>query len=1045
MGGSGSWNDQNWSDSYGGTTCSCIPSATDEVWITNLPGFSTEIVTVRNGTTARAERVVVEAGSFLLVGESSAGTGQLLIEDPDAGDVGLTIEGAVWIYDILAIKDAPDRAVFVDPTGTLDVKAGGFLDIRPDNGVINVAVRNEGHVITQYEAVIKKWGTINIYDVDDHGILNTSASANFENKGVLSVELTRTTDSDGIHNKNGASFTNYLNGQITLRNMNDTQSEGIDNRALFTNHGEIDVIDVEAAAGVSSAIGPGALFINHGIVDIMNIGFHGIWTHTSGVIRNFGEVNISQTYGNGHHGISNQSEVDNRTGGTIMIQDVDGVNSKGIRSISEFTNDGTIIIDDVSNGEGIYHAGLNNQFLSTGQLTIKNIKKVGLWNDDEGSFINQGNLIIQSVDDFGLLNDKRAIFSNQDVLQIRKSIGSESHALVNRAVSTFSNTNNGQITIGEIQGTDSKGILNSGSAFTNSGSIDISDVQEGTNVENALGTFTNNGTLTIDKSTLDGVLNVGSGSLAANFLNSGTLIVARLLGGNSNGLVNEEFGSFVNQGDMDIYEIPNNGIHNTGNLLNNTGGTLDVYMTTSHGVYNETDGTIENKGDFSIYDIQGEGLSNRGNFDNQSGGDVDIYQIHTHGVNNFPTGRISNAGQMTVRDDAGSGLVRGINNQGYFMNSNNLVVQNYLNPDAIAIQNSDSVRNTGTMTIQNIDQYGLRNQNSAVFLNLKNLQITEAGSGSINAGLLVNESNAIIDIDKSGLGTCLLNPGMITNAGEMIIRCPDGLGLNLFTNNGTADLINQDNGKLLVDQSLNHALRLGPNAFLSNESCGEISITKGLIIVDTTARFDNKGFFFQDHLLGANSNIGQITNSGVIEDRQGSFLGLLDEVTNLGLYAGPLFGHHVSGIHSYMPFLGDRQNITVDPNYYNNGTLSFDVGDYISANNSFLPALDGINTVFITIDNGCMSRVIRQDLSNPTYAFCDDVIDPSNDYGQVEQNWNYPLFWNEFQIPTKCTKAQVPNSKDVSIMAGRMGYAKELEVSVGGEFTVMGELEIGQN
>ncbi len=413
--GNGNWNDNSKWRFSNGIPCGCIPTSADDVQLFN------GIVTIPNGVTADARTVQVHSDAELHIGTNS-----------------LTVS-------VLNVGPANDRGVIVEQGGLLAIHTKDELNIEGVTSSLTSlsAVRNRGSF-----NLISSNSQLNILNCGADGIHNEGAGSVFSNNGVVTIDNLVLSGSDGIFNGINGIFRNEATGLITINDISDSQSEGIDNRYTFENFGRIDVTDIQDASGVSTAIRLNAIFTNHGTLNISNIQSRGIWVHTDGRFNNLpsGKINIQDIIGN--DAIEALHTFDND--GLITIDNVDGTNAKGIDSRNVFFNSGTISIQNIDDSHALYNTSI---FI----------------NEDEGL------IDIDFFDDEGLRNEVNGLFTNDGTISIHQNrSASGSHGMYNFG----SFTNNGAITVEDIFGNQSEGIYNQGEIDGDFGKFTVTNVTD---------------------------------------------------------------------------------------------------------------------------------------------------------------------------------------------------------------------------------------------------------------------------------------------------------------------------------------------------------------------------------------------------------------------------------------------------------------------------------------------------------------------------------------------------------------------------------------
>ena len=937
-GGTGDWSNSTlWSLTLGGGSCFCVPTVSDNVHINPMSGGADEIVTIPNGYVAQAKSVNMFANTTLIVGTTGAGgTAQLLVEDPLLE--GVDVWGKLEVRGILAIKDAPEEGIIVRAPGELDLKAGGLIDIRTNDAATGHGIRNLGYIVTRRN-MVKGPGTINIYDISGNGIY-ADATSIIDHNGSLLIEKTNTQNDDGIFNTVGAVFTNKVNGKIVIRNINNLQSEGIDNRHTFLNDGEITIIDVESSAGISSALHATAIFTNNGMININQMGSHGLWVHSDGQLNNSGTIDIDNIFGNNHHGIFNQARVDNQTGGSINITDINGNGSRAVYNKKVFSNDGLIDIRDVDNNNGIRNETPEALLSNEGTIQVRETDFAGILNIDGGKIFNssKGTIDLSLIDEAAIRNKDNSSVTSWGMIKIDSSSGISSHGVHNQDGSTFTNQLGAELHIDHINGLDSRGIENSVSVFNNEGLIMITSVASGEGLKNIIAFFENKGSF-VTSDAQGGILTTGTGCVVKN---TGIIQIANSISAVNTGVKNLSFSKVTNEGQISI-------------------SPADAY-----------------------------GVVNEAIFENKGGSMLTIASCRERGILNQNSAVMTNDGSITINVIQSTPNIRGIQNASMFLNNDYLMVTNAMGTGGLAISNND---------------------------------------------VFVNGESAQIEVDLCTKG--LKNDKSFENLGQIDISNTTGDGLTNLTS--VALFTNGSGGEINITNGIGgDAIRNSGSAKLNNGSCATFTVSKKLR--NLTSTFDNDGFLYQD-FSGTNINTGSFKNDGVIEDRQGSFEGILSSIDNHGVIAGPLHGYHVTGIGSQGVLLGSQTDITTGLFYYAESNLTNQVGTYAPYDNEWIPAAAGVDAIYLELTNTCETKVVRQNLDHAILVGCEEI--PQNlVVASSNGNWHNPFIWNTSQVPTACLEVFISDPVDVTINSGQRGSAQLIEVEVGANLVINGQINI---
>ncbi|MCB9295771.1 MAG: T9SS type A sorting domain-containing protein [Lewinellaceae bacterium] len=478
--------------------------------------------------------------------------------------------------------------------------------------------------------------------------------------------------------------------------------------------------------------------------------------------------------------------------------------SNGISNNGMITNDnGEINISTV--GFSTYTGILNNTNATFtnkfgGVINIVGMDGNGIFNNSNSIFTNQlgGTINIGTVSgpigENGIQNEAGGTFSNFGALNIRKAnlVGIQN-------AGTFSNNIGGYI---EVRETGQDGIHCTGGAFTNNGTTEIG--QSGAigddGIENQSGsTFTNSGTLAIMNTTNKGIYNdgtftnnsnatltisqtgtIGIHSSAGSFNNDGgTINIGSVSGGiGENGIQNESGSTFSNSGSLNIQYIDDNGIYNSGGFTNQATGNIEIGLNGSiyhNGILNMYGSTFNNSGTLKVRDVNSSGIVNFGLFSNYSTGNI-FADDTFHSIYNYVT--FENSGSITIGSIASSQLT-GIYNQGSFSNLSNasIIIEN-AGSNGISNRDNGAFTNEGLIKIGengNISSFAIHNDGNGntVFLNSScsavihvfDKNIADPQNSFTNTGFILQESNASSNININN-GTILYNAGTFTANGN---------------------------------------------------------------------------------------------------------------------------------------------------------------------------------------------------------------------------------------------------------------------------------------
>ncbi|MEM0992473.1 MAG: hypothetical protein AAGI49_05520, partial [Bacteroidota bacterium] len=533
-----------------------------------------------------------------------------------------------------------------------------------------IKISNTGADGINNQDTLMNSGVIVIENVGSSGIFN-DAVAVFLNNGTADIDAT---SGDGVENL--GIFNNAANAMLNIgQNNRNINRDGIFNgpdSAIFMNSGTI-AIDSTSDRGIKNVND----FTNaaNGIINIGqytgSIREDGI--SNSDTLTNNGTITIGNTVENG---VTNEGAFNNTTNAILNIgQNGGNIDEDGFSNFGSFTNHGTIAIDNVSDA-GISNQ-TDASFINASGANLDigqndgNIGSVGILNLNSSlSFTNNGDIQIDNVSGTGIRN--RGDFSNtaNATINIGQTAGNIRSLGIQNQFSSSIFMNNGTIAIDR---TSSTGISNQGD-FSNAVNANINIGQNGGNVggsglSNSPTTpsvFTNNGSIAIDKVSSDGVNNGGEFNNAANaMLNIGQN------GGNigQTGISNiQPSSSFMNDGTITIDHTSDDGIENFGNFNNTSAAILNIGQNGENidfsGIFNVS--SFTNSGILAIDNSATNGIDNTGEFNNRSTANINIGQgdgnISGNGILNrgfFSNAIFNNSGRITI-DDPSSSSISGI-------------------------------------------------------------------------------------------------------------------------------------------------------------------------------------------------------------------------------------------------------------------------------------------------------------------------------------------------------------------------------------------------
>lgn len=345
-------------------------------------------------------------------------------------------------------------------------------------------------------------------------------------------------------------------------------------------------------------------------------------------------------------------------------------------------------------------------------------------------------------------------------------------------------TNNGTITIDMVD-VDNAGLYVPQGTFNNSagGTITITNVlndeaylrTDDNTSSGDLGTFNNDGTITITVSTGNDGLYVNDGS---TFNNNSIIDISKAAGasGGDEALYVEDGGVFNNNsgGVITINSSQDNGIYlkNSGFFVNNSGGTINVDAVDNDQISLDDTSDFTNSGTINLTNSNDVGLyvTDKTTFNNGVSGVLNITDATDHGIyvdanSQSPPADLDNSGTITVTGGGSSsdGLRLGedgtlTNNAGafiYFVNTG---------ADAIQMDGGTVLDNFGT-----IDVDGTQNGQEALEL--------------VNGSTFNNKAGALYHVDDCDDDGIEVNNGAVFN-NDGDIRIDDSAGEDIETFSG---------------------------------------------------------------------------------------------------------------------------------------------------------------------------------------------------------------------------------------------------------------------
>ncbi|AXE18440.1 hypothetical protein DR864_12095 [Runella rosea] len=419
------------------------------------------------------------------------------------------------------------------------------------------------------------------------------------------------------------------------------------------------------------------------------------------------------------------------------------------------------------------------------------------------------------------------------------------------------------------------------------------------------GTFTNTGTLQIDRVTNEALIN---GNV---FANTGTIAIGSLVSGGFNALWNQASFSNSAGGRITIDRANNSALYNTGsNFVNSATITIGASASvTGNGLTNEASFTNTTGGLIQIDQTGGRGIANTATFINAATINVgSLSTVTGNGVWVSPSGSFSNnAGGNIIINRSGQGLV----NDGTFVNSASVTIGN------VAFSSQDCIYNTGPFVNNATGEIRL---DRAIFNGIWHLGSTIQNAGKIIVGAIAGPSSGIlayapftntgeIRVDRCVNG--VVSTSSFTNTGQITIGASASLGNSGVVSTGaSATFVNSGAGTISIDRTgaaglanrtgstfTNSAtITIGSTTSIggegidnrgtfNNNTGGDIKIDRtGRGLLNHTATFNNSGLI----TIGALASVGQrgLNNFGstaMFNNNTGGEI-KIDNASAIGLY-----------------------------------------------------------------------------------------------------------------------------------------------------------------
>lgn len=442
-------------------------------------------------------------------------------------------------------------------------------------------------------------------------------------------------------------------------------------------------------------------------------------------------------------------------------------------------------------------------------------------------------------DDEGLEIQGSATLINDGTISISNLPGTNADGLYNKGTST----NNGTIM---IDGIGQHGIYVVAGLFTNSatGVITVTNIGQDdgdsdyvyvddANSGTLFGTFTNDGTVTLNMTTADDGIHVNDDAT----FNNNTTVIINATGGDE-GIYVEDGGMFNNNSGGTI-TVNSTGDHaisgKSGGIFNNNmGGTIDIGAITDEQIFLDDVTLFNNAGIINLTDATDIALyvTDASVFTNMATGEVNITNPTDHGIyldgNGNATGAsVINSGTMTVTGGAGSSdAVRLGETAAMTNNAGASLIINSAGADGIQMDGNTTFDNSGTISIDGTGagSEALELVSGSTFNNLAGGMYMVANCGDdgieINGGAVLN-NDGDIRIDGSAdqdietfAGFTFVNSATATFApgsspGDLITKGDWDLGASTttFEITGTApiadydQIVNGDNAHTLTISS----------------------------------------------------------------------------------------------------------------------------------------------------------------------------------------------------------------------------------------------------
>jgi hypothetical protein len=536
-------------------------------------------------------------------------------------------------------------------------------------------------------------GIVNI-DNANFGMRILDSGTQFVNSGMVKIGNVANIGTTGIDLGSSANFTNNLGGIMEINRCPNYAAMSVFNLATLTNSGIIKMGQLQNIGG--GFICWGGSQINNtssGLMEINRTSWVGfLLQNNSTILTNNGIITsgnlassstliyceIGGDFNNNSSGVVNADNVGSgivadgigsacTNSGLIKIGDITAIRDYGIHLFNSgaFTNlpDGVITLNKVNvnwwakpiyNENGVF---VNNGTIDIGNLGIDVTCHIGI--QSLSAFTNNGIITFNNIDKIAIELGNSSMFQNNGEIIIGNINGSKEYGILINSNSTFTNGSTGDIEINDINFQWwSKAINNSSGIFNNSGGINIGNQSMCSYGIYLNGNFTNSagGMVTINNT--ESVAFEVSNS--ATLLNNGGIIIGNIDGNIDYGILINSNSTFTNgsTGDVEINDINfhwySKAIYNSSGTINNSGNiNIGNQVLCSFGIYYDDD------------------------FNNLPGGNITINRItHSAIESHNASGLGSNNGNIVIGNLVGCGFYgMALHENSSFVNQNGGVIE----------------------------------------------------------------------------------------------------------------------------------------------------------------------------------------------------------------------------------------------------------------------------------------------------------------------------------------------------------------------------------